>query len=336
MLYEPTTLSSVARLIGETLQTDYGIDPQPIYAQLGVDTGKFLLPGSRISFTTMGKLWQKAVEITGDAKFGFKVGAHAVPGDFFVLGHAWLASATLLGALQRMCRYSYVVSTAYRQLDINKHADGYALTESWSDGSTRPPGVAKDGGYVALMKLCDAVARKKVRPLRVALSIPPASRSSRYEELFECPVEYGKDMETLIFRAADLEVPLTGSVPPVATVTDHIAENYIASLDESTVSTAVRQLLVQMLPSGKTDQERIAKRLYRSASTLQRQLQTEGTSYRHVLETTRQELAEHYLRNSGFSQAQIAFLVGFADQSNFARAFKRWTGMSPGEYQKAA
>jgi len=36
------------------------------------------------------------------------------------------------------------------------------------------------------------------------------------------------------------------------------------------------------------------------------------------------------------SQAQIAFMISFADQSNFARAFKRWTGISPGEYQKAA
>jgi AraC-like DNA-binding protein len=95
-------------------------------------------------------------------------------------------------------------------------------------------------------------------------------------------------------------------------------------------------MLVQMLPSGRTDQDTVANRLYRSRSTLQRQLSAEGTSYRDILETTRQALAEQYLLDGEYSQAQIAFMVGFADQSNFARAFKRWTGKSPGEYQKAA
>ena len=43
-----------------------------------------------------------------------------------------------------------------------------------------------------------------------------------------------------------------------------------------------------------------------------------------------------YLREGGHTQAEIAYMVGFSDQSNFARAFKRWTGMSPGQFQKTA
>ena len=94
-------------------------------------------------------------------------------------------------------------------------------------------------------------------------------------------------------------------------------------------------MIVQLLPSGKVDQDTVADRLHRSRSTLQRQLSGEGTSYRDILESTRQALAEKYLRDGDFSQAEIAFMVGFSDQSNFARAFKRWTGMSPGQFQKA-
>jgi AraC-like DNA-binding protein len=336
MLYEPTTLASVARLIGETLEVDYQTNPRPIYDKLNIDTAKFHRPGARVTYSKMGNLWQQAVEVTGDPDFGIKVGQRALPGDFFVLGHAWLASATLLGALRRMCRYSHVVSTAYRKLDVVEKDDGYALVESWPDKSTTPPAVAKDAGYVALLNLCDTVARRQVRPLRVSLTVPATRNTGQYEALFQCPVTFDSDVDTWIFRKEDLEESLTGSIPEVATATDRIAEKYIDSLDESTVSTSVRQLLVQLLPSGKADQDRVAKRLYRSTSTLQRQLHSEGTNYRHVLESTRRELAEQYLKDGDFSQAQIAFMVGFADQSNFARAFKRWTGMSPGEYQKAA
>jgi AraC-like DNA-binding protein len=336
MLYERTTLASVARLIGESLEADYGIDPRPIFNKLQIDTGKFHEPGARVSFTKMSELWRNAVTITGDSFFGLKVGERATPSDFFVLGHAWLASATLLGALRRLCRYYKVLSTVQSRLDLHRHAQGYEFTESYADGSMMPQQAAKDAGFVALLKLCEIVARKSVRPLRVELTVPAEHKSKRYDELFRCPIVYGQEKEAWVFAAADLEEPLPGSIPDVASASDQIAEDYIASLDENAVSTAVRQLLVNMLPSGKVDQDTVAKRLFRSTSTLQRQLAAEKTNYREILESTRSDLAKHYLRNGRYTQAEIAFMVGYADQSNFARAFKRWTGVSPGEYQTAA
>jgi len=69
---------------------------------------------------------------------------------------------------------------------------------------------------------------------------------------------------------------------------------------------------------------------------LQRELKSEGTSYREILESIRRSLVEQHLKDGAYTQAQIAFMTGFADQSNFARAFRRWTGVSPGQFQKAA
>jgi hypothetical protein len=97
MLYEPTTLANVARIIGETLQKDYGIDPAPIFEQVKIDTSKFGRPGSRVPLSKMTRLWDTAVFITDDQQFGLKAGVRAEPSDFYVLGHAWLASATLKG-----------------------------------------------------------------------------------------------------------------------------------------------------------------------------------------------------------------------------------------------
>ena len=333
MLYEPTTLASVARLIGETLQGDYDIDPAPIYAKLRIDTSKFFRPGARVTFTKMRTLWAAAAELTGDPHFGFKVGNRAKPGDFFVLGHAWLASATLAGALKRMRRHASVVSTVHRTLRLEKRGEDYALIESWPDRANLPPPGARDAGYVALLRLFDAVSDHEVRPKHMSLTVSPERKSDEYDKLFGCPVEYGCEEDIWLFDASELEQPLTGSIPEVLRATDRIAKKYVQSLEDNTVATSVRQLLVQMLPSGHTDQEEIAKRLYRSTSTLQRQLHSEGTSYRNVLESTRRELAEQYLRDGEYSQAQIAFMVGFADQSNFSRAFRRWTGHSPKEYR---
>jgi AraC-like DNA-binding protein len=336
MLNEPATLASVARLIGETLRDDYGVDPQPLYERATIDTSKFLQPGARILFAKMNQLWRDAVATTGDQDFGFKVGGRVAPSDFFVLGHAWLASETLLGALRRLCRLRKVVSTVRDDLDVVEHANGYALV---SKGALRESGVhiaAQDAGSMALLKMCDSVCTPEIRPLSVNLAKDRGRATTNFDELMGCPVSFSGTDEIWVFAASDLEAKLTGSIPDVAEASDKIAADYISSLDEGAVAHDVRQALLQLLPSGKVGQESVAARLHRSRSTLQRQLGAEGTSYRDVLESTRQALAEKYLANEDYTQAQVAFMVGFSDQSNFARAFKRWTGLSPGEFQKTA
>ena len=92
------------------------------------------------------------------------------------------------------------------------------------------------------------------------------------------------------------------------------------------------QPLPLRMPSGDIDQEEIARALHQSPSTLQRRLREEGTSYQQLLDTTRHELAIDYLREGQHSLADITFLLGFSDQSNFTRAFRRWTGRTPREY----
>ena len=74
MLFEPTILASVARLIGESLTAVYGVDPQPIFDELKIDTGKFHQPGARVSLTKLNMLWRNAVAASGDPFFGLTVG----------------------------------------------------------------------------------------------------------------------------------------------------------------------------------------------------------------------------------------------------------------------
>ena len=335
MLNEPTTISSIARLIGETLRDEYDIDPDPLYRQCQIDTSKFYKPGSRILFSKMDRLWQLAVEECGDAEFGLKVGSRVVPGDFFVLGHAWLASGTLLGAFHRLARFIRVLSTVGAIIEIRHEGDTYALVESFENRVTIPSRPAAEAGFMAFLRLVELVTAGAVHPRRVILRQILKGGPVDYASVIGCPVGFG-DVAIWEFSAPDVEANLTGSVPEVAQASDAIAEQYMESLDEGAVAHEVRQMLVQLLPSGRSDQDTIAQRLYRSRSTLQRQLGAEGTSYRRILESTRKSLAEKYLLSNDYSQAEIAFMLGFTDQSNFARAFKRWTGMSPGEFQKAA
>ena len=336
MLYEPTTLANVARLIGETLQKDYGIDPGPLFEQVKIDTSVFQRPGARVPLSKMTRLWDMAVYMTDDQQFGLKAGSRAEPGDFYVLGHTWLASGTLRGALERLSRYAHVLSTAISSSEVVEKDGMIVYVESFRDPGIVINRTADEAGMVAFFKLCEIIKRERVRPLRAELVFPADTARGYLEEFLGCPVTYGNEREKFYFSKQLFEEPLPGHIPDVLDSTSRIAEQYLESLDQSKVATEVRRLLVQMLPAGKADQDNVANRLYRSTSTLQRQLNAEGTSYRDILESTRRSLAEKYLRDGNYTQAEIAYMVGFSDQSNFARAFKRWTGMSPGQFQKTA
>jgi AraC-like DNA-binding protein len=113
-----------------------------------------------------------------------------------------------------------------------------------------------------------------------------------------------------------------------------MAERYLEQFDPDTVATRVRALILQAMPSGEIDQIEIARSLHQSTSTLQRRLRREGTSFQHLLSEARREKALEYLRSGRHSLADITFLLGFADQSNFTRAFRRWTGKTPREFMR--
>ena len=111
-----------------------------------------------------------------------------------------------------------------------------------------------------------------------------------------------------------------------------MSARYIEGFAPDSVAARVRALLLKAMPSGDLDQDGVARALHQSASTLQRRLREEGTSFQRLLDATRREQALAYLKEGRHSLADITFLLGFADQSNFTRAFRRWTGKTPRQY----
>lgn len=337
MLSQGTALASEALRIGATLANDYGIDPAPVYEACGIDAEAAARPGERLTHAVIGEFWQRALDLAEDGEFGLKLGRSARPRDFFVLGYSWSASDTLLGAIERMIRYEKVLTSPFSKTSIEQIGDVYRITEKFDPELKRhiQPEV-HDAGMAGLLALCGESLGEPLYPRRVATISPPEHHSPLHDEIFRVAIEWGAEANLLDLPADVLEATLPRGLPAIADASDRIAAEYISEFELGTTATQVRQLIVRMLPSGRANQERIAAKLYRSASTLQRQLSAEGTSFRDLLQETRRGLAEQYLKDGRHGQAEIAFMVGFSDQSNFARAFKRWTGKSPGKYRSAA
>lgn len=115
---------------------------------------------------------------------------------------------------------------------------------------------------------------------------------------------------------------------------DEVVRHYMAELGHTHMTLDVVIEMVQRLAHGNVDKESVARHMGISASTLQRRLAAEGVSFRQLLNETRRDLAERYLKEGRRPIKDVAYSLGFADLSNFTRAFRGWFGMSPREYQK--
>ena len=92
---------------------------------------------------------------------------------------------------------------------------------------------------------------------------------------------------------------------------------------------AVENEVQRLLPHGHAQAESIAKALAVTSRTLSRRLSEEGTTFAEVVEHLRRSLAAQYLNESGFTLAEIGWLLGYEGPTSFNHAFKRWTGRSP-------
>ena len=333
MLSEPTTIASAARLIAETLHRQYNRDHLPVFRAAGLDPARLEVSGARYPWRGMQKLWVEAARVTNDPTFGLVVGANIRPTTFHALGFSWIASRTLLESLQRLARYYKLLSNAPYGVVLHDEGDTWFLENTVEDhGNTQADRLATDAVMMAIIRLCKQASDNHFHPVGVRMHRPAPDNIDAYVAALEAPVYFGQERRGLLFDKAELEKPLPGDNLELAVAHDEIAENYIAGLEPERVSTEVRKLLIELLPSGNASQEAIARQMNRSLSTLQRQLASESTNYKQIREQTRAALAEKYVREGEHSLSQIAYLLGFSDQSNFSRAFRRWTGQSPGQY----
>ncbi len=336
MLQEPTSLGYGLELVARTLEEDYGVDPAPIFKAIGLERSDLMDVSRRIGNSTYHAMWDAAGQLCEDPALGVKAGLRTLAKHLGVVGHAWLSSATLADALERLVRYEELLDSGVTDITFEKQGDEYVLSEAYPNPADYHGKLGADMGFAAVIALCRVATDRPIKALRAEFLLGPDDHLDIYGETVEGAVTRSEKHNALYFAAADLEQRLPGADADVADAMSRIAERQTQSIDRSKVTHQVRESLIRLLPSGTASQDTVAGQLYRSASTLQRQLKAEGTTYREVSDGVRQSLAESYLREGVHTHAQIAFMTGFGDQSNFARAFKRWTGLSPGAFQRNA
>lgn len=92
---------------------------------------------------------------------------------------------------------------------------------------------------------------------------------------------------------------------------------------------ALRDQLAAAIEADALSIGQVAAQIGVSARTLQRRLAAEQVSFQELLDGYRQEQAMELLREGRLSMGEVAYRLGYAEQSAFTRAFRRWTGLAP-------
>lgn len=150
------------------------------------------------------------------------------------------------------------------------------------------------------------------------------------------PLRFGAPCNAIVFDKDLLRAPLRDANPKLHAVLRRHADSLLGELPPIDLLTGrVRELVLQLLPAGKSDVRHAAERLNMSRRTLARRLKVEGASYREVVEDARHALARRYLAMPTLDVKEIAFLLGYSETAAFSRAFRRWAGQSPLQYRES-
>lgn len=99
------------------------------------------------------------------------------------------------------------------------------------------------------------------------------------------------------------------------------------------MSDKIRHYIDCHLTKRSLSQPKVASAFSMSTRSMQKKLKQEGTNYSKIFDECRQNLAIRLLREKKSSVAEVTYILGFNDQSNFSKAFKRWTGRCPNTFK---
>ena len=167
---------------------------------------------------------------------------------------------------------------------------------------------------------------------RLHCDYPAPPHAELYETVFKCPIQFDSAATQLFFDATILDQELPQASPRSAVLYEAICEKRSISRNQGDVAWRVWQIIVDN-PAEPPPFDQIARLLHCSSRTLSRKLLEQGWTYQQLLDQVREIHARRYLSDPTLSVTQVAHCLGYADNSGFQRAFKKWTGHSPRAYR---
>lgn len=312
---------------------DMRLDAGRLLVGLGVTMDDLADPTCRVSFRQGREIILRAMKMARDKALGLETGIREKITSVGLVGYAMLTADTV-GEAVRLGLELQRDTGSMLEFDTRVSGASMAVTAASRFNDPEILVFLVEEAFASFMGIGLALAGEDFKPLRVELAYPAPRHAGEYDRVFGCEIRFGQMENAFVFDPAWHQRPLRTADPfGHRQLLEFLAFNRARSREAAEVIESVERTLRPRL-GVQYPVAKVARELGMSERTLRRRLAESGVSFQGVLDGLRKNRALELLANPQMSIEQISFAVGFTDPHNFRRAFRRWTGSTPGTLRK--
>jgi AraC-like DNA-binding protein len=309
----------------------WGVTPEAILEGTRLTLADLAEPDARIEEPVAQHVVSRALELTREPGLGFYHGLQVRLSAHGSLGLAAMTASTFGEALALAERYFHLRG---QLLALSSRAEGSDMLVELAE--LRPLGPLRVFMLESMITGLVQVARSLLgRPMigRIEVAYPEPAHFQGFAHLWPGPARFKSHRNLLAFPRTLLDeaLPMADTFASQRAIAE--CERELATLGETSTLLASMRRQMARHPKGFPTLTDLAERRRVSTRTLKRQLAARGTSFQALLDELRRDRAVTLLEESDASIDAIAERLGYSDASNFARAFRRWTGLGPTDWR---
>lgn len=314
------------------LLREFGVDPEALFAKVGLTEQHFDDPERKVGYETLGRTLELCAAVTRCPHFGLLLGQHFSPvtlgANFYLMRNA----RTLREALRNLERHFHLHDLGAIVYTTEESEQEVAFSYAVSRGGSYESIPVYDAAVSISMALFRTICGARWRPIRVTFNYRKPADVAPYKRYFGVPLHFNSTHSSVIFSARWLDVPIEGRDPALESALSQLMSAEKAS-HEGSFAARVRDELRASVLTRSISAGGVAKVFEQNRRALHRRLQAEGTNLRTLVEEVRCSVSQQLLRQTDKSISEIAALLDYSDATAFARAFRKWEGVSPREWR---
>lgn len=288
-----------------------------------------------IQASKFADVWLKIAEKSKDPCPGLNLGkqsVHYFPGNS-ILFSMMQNSPSISTALDLFVRHHRIMAEKIQPV-VRKHEGSVLLSWDFSVLGSHHLPYLSEAFLCTCFSVLARLSQGRIRPVSASFIHPGpecVADKAGYESYFNAPVYFLADRDELVIDSRDLDIAIELADPALL----NLLERYAAQMGKTAApdkkwSGRVAGLISETVLKGCAPQiDTIARELALSKRSLQEKLKKENASFRGLVQTVRKKIAIDRLADPDVSICEVAFMLGYSDQSAFNHAFKKWTGKSP-------
>ena len=293
-------------------------------------------PDERVPLSALADVWRELRARHPDPALGFELARRIDLTSLGLVGYGMKFSRTLGDALGVLGRYYRILREGI-ECRIERDAAGATVVFSEPETAGERGRQEVDARLAGLLMACRQVTGRRIVPAAVAFPYRQPSGIDEHRRTFGTRhLRFAEPHASLTVRTVDLVRPLPAADDTLAAYLDRLAADTLRQLGSpvtGSLAAAVAQALRTIIRDAPPTIDAVGTLLGMSARTLQRRLQTEGTTFAKLRQELRRQHAELLLHEGRLTVEEIAIRIGYSEPSTFYRAFRRWRGTSPAAFR---